>query len=94
MLSEEKLVRICSRVETSPGKSIVGLLQQLGVCQHEKKTAAFTSMYDSCSSFHKLYGIEVCVLVYSRDACWRNRDIFIMFSNKAWFSSNWLCKLS
>lgn len=36
-MSEEKLVKICFRVETSPRKSIVGLLQQVGVCQHEKK---------------------------------------------------------
>jgi len=43
-LSDEKLVRICSRMETSPRKSIVGFLQQVLVCQHEKKTTAFTSM--------------------------------------------------
>jgi hypothetical protein len=44
MLRDEKRVKICSRVETPPRKSIVEFLQQVLVCQHEEKTTAFTSI--------------------------------------------------
>ena len=44
-LSDEKLVKICSRVETSPRKSIVGFLSASAhVSAQGKKTTAFTCL--------------------------------------------------